>query len=218
MRLLLLLFSLPLFGQLPMPTVGAQVAVIACTSGSCSDSFAGANGTLLATHDSHWSNLSASYVVSSCKLDGSNNVVPSTTFGQCGSIYSISTADTSQIVFNANTTTSKGVVVRGNGTNYYVFVIQTHSGGNWTACAINRGGTNLVTVGGKTFSDASNHTLKLVASGAGPVSLTGYVDGVSCATTSDAVSGSWILSGNPGFKAPGNGNIADTAMSAWQDH
>jgi len=200
---------------IPSPGPGMYPSVVTCTGGSCSDSFAGAAGTLLATHDANWSGTN----VGNCKLSGSGTVQTSSAYVVCGASYSASTASTSQIVasgFTGGTSpTSKCAIIRSSGSTNYDGCLGTASGGNWTKCQIHKSGTVEVSTA-VAYSQATDHTIKLVASGTGPVVLTVYIDGTSACTYTDSTSP--IASGNPGFYVSGNGTTANNQMSAWQDH
>lgn len=219
MRLILLfLVCLCSYAQFvfPLPGPTQYVAATDCT-GSCSDSFGGTSGTLLATHDPRWSGSNVGY----CSLSGSSTVQTTTSYATCSAIYRGSTSDVSQIVANGftggNTPTNKCVVLRsdsGNSTSYRV-CLGTASGGNWTRCIFYKNATQLA-YASISSSQSTDHVLKAVASGTSSVTLTAYIDGTLSGTATD--SSSALTSGYPGFFVTGNGTTANNQMSAWQDH
>lgn len=181
-----------------------------------SDSFTNTTGTALDTHDSNWDDLTGTYPVSNCSIQG--NTVQSTAWGNCGAIYSASSSDTSQIVFGPFTDiqVKKGPCVRaGSGSHGYCVHVFDASGGNWHNCFISKNDAEWQYCGAMSYSQASNHTLKIVASGTSTTNIKVYIDETLEFDGDDASSP--ITSGKPGFRIYPNGTIADTALDDWTD-
>lgn len=181
-----------------------------------SDSFTGADDTLLSAHDANWVSLSAGRPVGNFKL--SSNRCIATAWTSAGALYSASTSDTSRItvVGNANPI-FRDVHVRAtsNSTTGYSCTLRGISEGNWTELRILKNGDYL---GTGTISQALNSTyeMKIVASGSSTTTVTCYINGVASSTATD--SSSPILSGNPGFSVDSGSYNAGSDFDNWSDN
>ena len=134
-----------------------------------------------------------------CCLDG-------TTFHAAEAMYSVLTSDTSQATAIPTTITNQGfVTVRGDGTNWYGATFTVNSGGNWTSGNIYKSGVTFLGNFSGSWSQATTHTLNIVASVTTTVTLTVYVDGVSAGSATDSTSplpagghpGLMVVTGDP---------------------
>ena len=179
-----------------------------------SDSFTNSDGTGLEVHDSNWTSISTTYNVEDFEIN-SNIVEHDGNWDFAGCYYDGSSEDESEAVDKAHDFSgSKNITVRaGADQRGYSCSIGGADGGNWTDCYINKNGAWLATleVDG-TWSQASDHTIKVTASGTTTVTIEGFVDDVSQGTTED--SSSPIGSGHPGFW---NGQQQSPVDSGWDD-
>jgi hypothetical protein len=206
--------------------VASATYTLTCASGACSDNFTGTSGTLLSTHDASWTSMGANYNTAKFTLNGSGNVkVPTYSTGG-GAYYAASTSDTSQATWIATSgaVISKGVCVRANGSGTtlstgYCEYLGTVVGANETRVYWVKNGGGGSNISGQAIPWASNHVLKIVASGTSTVTLSLYVDGTLVGTGTD--SSSPITSGSPGIfsnTGAGTGVATDGNLAAWSDH
>jgi hypothetical protein len=195
-----------------------NIPVIHCPtgSGSCFDNFTGSAGSALPAYNSQWilaGGTNAIYTTgtNSAQVSGSASAVY---------YYSASTSDTAQITLSPSSTTigyEKLACVRvSSGIAGYCVGFSAVSGGNYSACYVMK---NFKYLGGGscgTISATAIHTLRLVASGTSPVSLTIYVDGIQKGTVTDS-SSPYTVAGS-GFGLQGDGTPADSTVNEWQDY
>jgi hypothetical protein len=188
-----------------------------------SDTFTDTNGTLLATHNSEWVLMTAEFAAMADCVIQSNTAQTSNDWSYCSTMYDSSSSDISQILVKAYTNANnwKAVCVRGGGGSAsnrtgYCARFGSGSGGNWTSVGITKDNGFLDAISSLSYSQASDHTLRIVASGTSPVTLTISVNGSSIGSVQDASSP--IASGKPGFYIVGDGDAATTAMDDWQDY
>ena len=187
-----------------------------------SDTFTDSDDTLLATHNSNWVDIGSPYVASQCEVI-SNAIRVVSDYPHCGVMYNTSSSDVSQIVVKAYTdqTVEKGPCVRaGNGAGdqlmgYCAYLLNA-SGGNWTEATIYKSGSYLGAFTALSYAQASDHTLKLTASGTSTVTLELFVDGASLGTKTDATSPH--TSGKPAFRTRGNVVASQSDVDSWQDY
>jgi hypothetical protein len=187
-----------------------------------SDTFTAANNTALATHNSDWADMdSGMYLVSNIEIYN-NQVRPLSASTPAGAMNSASGSDTSQMLVKAYSDTSvwKYICVRAGltGGTYktgYCITFNAASGGNWTRAGIYKGGTLVQNSSAISYSQASDHTLKVTASGTNPVTVNGYIDGVLVVTYSDS-SSPYGTGGHPGFLISPNGSNT-VYMDDWND-
>lgn len=181
------------------------------------DNFTGADGTLLAIHDSDWVDLNGTYLVSKFKLTSSACGTTST-YALAGAIYSTSTADSSQIVIKAVTATvNKFVCIRSNSTNNYGYSARfIYTSGNWVAVSIYKNGSQVAIVSGLTLPATSDHTLLITATGTSPLLISVFIDGSTTAAVTYSDS-SPLIAGSPGFYVVGNGVSANNNFDDWTD-
>ena len=188
-----------------------------------SDSFTGADATALATHDANWVSMDATNVTTNCTIQ--SNTLQETGGGgysNCGAMYNTSSADTSQMLVKASADifTYKNVCVRsgvaaGATKTGYCAKLAHITGANWDQIEIDKDGTYL-DIKSISAATASDHTLKITASGTSTVTITTYVDGASAGTSSDSTSP--YGTGKPGFMTYGNGSAGTSGIDDWQDH
>lgn len=220
----IVLLSLPCRAQVMQQAIvnSKPAAAGGCSSaGSASDTFAGTVSTPLATHNSCWSNVSATYVVSSWLLTGSSAVKIIGQFASAGALYA-NNSDTSSLVLQGATAghaNNTMVAVRMTVTTtrgYSAGFTGTVTGGNVGTVTVNKNGGFLGACFG-TWAVTSSHTIKIVASGTSTTSINITVDGVACGSTITD-SSSPITSGSPGFFADGDSSSAsDNINGPWQD-
>lgn len=205
--------------------VASAAYTITCTSGACSDSFVGTNGTLLTTHDPQWTALST-YTVSGATLNGSDSVVSNTQL--TGAYYAASTSDTSVVVIRAGTASGgKGVFVRGSSSSGgYFGDFANNSGGNYGYIYYYK---NFVAVAHSAtlgLSQSSDWCLKAVASGTSTVTVTystaPFTAG-NCGSytlwVTETDSSSPLSAGHPGIVVNNNYLSSDnSALGLWSDH
>ena len=216
---IILFFSAPAFGSNGYLFGGTPVASVG--GGSNTDTFVDANGTALATHNANWVDTGGSNGnVAYCQIQ-SNTLQATSGFAGCIAMYNTSVSDASSLIVPANSdsSTSKQPCVRaGNGAGSdrtgYCAQLETISGSNWTDV---HGAKNGGFFDDKTVSVlvASDHTLKITASGTSTVTITYYVDGVNVGTSSD--SSSPLAASHPGFKVQDNGTASFTNTGTWTD-
>ena len=215
--LAILALSLAALGQ---ATVGGHAtvdgnAVIGTASACCSDTFSGTSGTLLATHNSNWVSIDATWLVTSCQLGGSNTVQLTAAFGTCGAYYSTATADISQAVVPSGNTDNNyayGPVIRAssaNGLGYFLY-FDAFTSPNFTGAEIAIGdAATFLCSGTGTWANTANHTLRITASG---TTITAYIDGVQLCTATDST----YASGHPGIHI--NSPSGTYNLGAWQSY
>lgn len=179
-----------------------------------SDTFTGADGTALATHDANWDHVAGNGID---KFKIYSNALRIDAFWQEAARYSASSSDTSEIVVAADTgCNSVGVLVRAGDSNEgYRVYLTVPSGGNWTKLYLAKDGNFLASFGNVSYPINTTHTLKAVASGTSPAIITAYVDGSQVGSPySDSTSP--IASGSPGIfaVAPGTSQLA---LDDWTD-
>lgn len=206
--------------------VASAAYTITCTSGACSDSFVGTNGTLLTTHDPQWTALST-YTVSGATLNGSGSVVSNTQ--PTGAYYAASTSDTSVVVIRAGTAASggKGVFVRGSSSSGgYLGEFANNSGGNYGYIYYYKNFVSEAHSAALGLSQSSDWCLKAVASGTSTVTVTystaPFTAG-NCGSytlwTTETDSSSPLPAGHPGIVVNNNYlSSANSALGLWSDH
>jgi hypothetical protein len=181
------------------------------------DSFTGSDDTDLEVHDSNWTGVDATWVVTGLEIV-SNAIQLDFGWANCAAYYDASSSDESQIVFKAagDSATGRAVAVRmGAGTRGYSAILLAVSGGNYTECYVRKNGNWMAAPFTGSWSTSSDHTIKIKASGTTTVTLEVWVDGVSLGTKTD--SSSPIASGHPGFYVAGTGTISHSVMDDWTD-
>jgi hypothetical protein len=195
---------------------------VAAASGN-SDDFNAADSTPIDTNDPNWVLMTAQFTstVDDCVITG-NTARTVSAWAYCSAMYNTSSSDVSQIVFKAYSDASVGkrVCVRGGGgasanKTGYCAIFAAGSGGNWTEVVINKDNGYLDSWALQSHAQASDHTMKIKASGTSPVTIEVFVDGSSLGTKTDSTSP--IASGKPGFYMVGNGDATVTGMDNWQD-
>jgi predicted secreted protein len=205
--------------------VASAAYTITCTSGACSDSFVGTNGTLLTTHDPQWTALST-YTVSGATLNGSGSVVSNTQ--NTGAYYAASTSDTSVVVIRAGTGAGgKGVFVRGSSSSGgYLGDFGNNSGGNYGYIYYFKNFVQVNHSAALGLSQSSDWCLKAVASGTSTVTVTystaPFTAG-NCGSytlwTTETDSSSPLPAGHPGIVIDNNYlSSANSALGLWSDH
>lgn len=207
-------------------TGGADLASITSASvtnnstqvASNTDTFTGADGTALATHNVNWANADTDFPVANAVIN-SNHVRSTGTYNLFGGRYTASTSDTSVITLVGGAASSEDntmPVVRASATSSgYGCYFSASASGNFTAVRFRKNGAYLADGNSGTWAMASDHVMKIVASGTSPVSLSCYIDGVLVATATDSASP--IASGNPGFTGYPDGNYAKSTFDNWSD-
>jgi len=194
-----------------------NIAIVGCPSGSgsCSDNFTGASGTLLPAYNSLWvlaAGTNAIYTTgaNSAQISGTASAVY---------YYSASISDTSQITVAPSSTTinyEKLACVRvSSGVSGYCVGFSAVSSGNYSTCYVMKYFKFLGGGGCGTIPATVSHTLRIVAFGSSTVSLSVYVDGVLQGTLTD--SSSPITIAGSGFGLQGDGTPADSTVNEWQD-
>lgn len=190
----------------------------AAGGGGVSDDFTGTAGTALATHDSNWADLntSAGWVVADAELDGSGNVRATGNWSQFGARYTTSSADSASITVKAKGTPASdsqvGLVLRANGTNYYVIRLTGSDGTNYTSINVFRyttadGSETYVTSASYTGSLTADHVLRAEVSGTGAtVTIVADVDATNYVNFGDTDANRITASGSPGIYAYPFGN------------
>ncbi|MGD0680878.1 MAG: chitobiase/beta-hexosaminidase C-terminal domain-containing protein [Terracidiphilus sp.] len=195
-----------------------NIPAIQCPSGSgsCSENFTGASGTLLPAYNSKWVLAGGT---NSIYTTGANSAQVS---GSASSVYyySASSSNTSQITLAPSSTTigyEKLACVRvSGGIAGYCVGFSAASSGNYSACYVMKNFKYLDGGSCGTVSATATHTLALVASGTSTVSLSVYVDGVLKGTVTDS-SNPYTVAGS-GFGLQGDGTPADSTINEWQDY
>jgi hypothetical protein len=185
-----------------------------------SDTFTGVDGTDLTTHNSNWSDTGWQDGIAGMKIY--NNMFRETEYRNSAAYRNDSNSDISIVKIVATGTGSsslrKGVVVRsGAGQVGYECSLSNRNGSNWTMLNIYKNGSYLNQVA-ISVPQTSDHILKLVASGTGPVNLKGYVDGTLYVDIND--SDSPISSGHPGIVvySASNSLSSDNYLDDWRDY
>jgi len=185
-------------------------------SGSCSDTFSGAEGTLLPAYNPKWVLAGGT---NSVYTTGSSSAQISAT---ASAVYYFtgSTSDVSQITAAPSAATigyEKLACVRiSNGIPGYCVGFSSVSSGNYANCYVMK---NFKYLGGGNcgvVTATASHTLTLAASGTSTVTLSVYVDGVLKGTVTDG-SSPYAISGS-GFGLQGDGTPADSTVPEWQDY
>jgi hypothetical protein len=198
---------------------GAAPVVNGCPagSGSCLDNFIGASGTSLSVYNSKWVRVAG---VGTITTSGVNSAEIAST-GIAEYSYSASTSETSQIVVAPSSTTinyEKLACVRASAiAPGYCVGFSSVSSGNYSNCYVMKNFGYLGTGGCGTVSAKVSHTLRLVASGSSPVTLSIYVDGVLKGTVKDSSATPYTVAGS-GFGLEGDGTPADSDVTGWQDY
>lgn len=176
-----------------------------------SDSFTGADGTPLATHNSAWVDVDASFPVANLQLPN-NTVWGIGPWVDGGALHSASIADTSQIVIKASLyDQNKYVCVRATAGSSHGYCANFNGVNGFT---ISKAGSFLTTIIAP-FNTAVDHTIAISASGQNTVTLSVSVDGTVIGAATD--SGATITGGHPAFMVAGDGTQADSAFGPWQD-
>lgn len=180
-----------------------------------SDSFTGADGTLLATHDTNWTQ---GQLIANLALSG-NACGVNDKYKTVAAYYATSTADSSQITIKAmgsSATISKSPAVRMAGTARGYTLLPLISSGIITRFAFQKNGTTIgYSTSGLSYPVTADHTLQITASGTSTVVLTAFIDGTNIGSYND--SSSPITSGSPGFYIDGGLVLSDTLIDDWTD-
>lgn len=182
-----------------------------------SDNFTDTNGTHLLDHTA---SITWTAVISS-KPDNytiNNNSVRGAAWASANSFASTSTVDSSQVTVLANN--PAGVVrpsVRMSSNNAgYMAYFTSLSGGNFTRIEVYKNNAWFARYDSVSYSQASDHTLKITASGTSTVTLEVFVDGSSLGTKTD--SSSPIESGYSGFSiSMATVGTAQDLLDDWTD-
>lgn len=208
----------------PRRMVAAPSGGGACTSGACSDSFAGTAGTMLTTP---WVEEDVA-TSPGLHLTGSGTVqMTPNGAGYAEAIYQNSTSDTSQVTIvppSLNGDLERGPCVRMQATGAYTSdngycVMVLVSGGYGSTVRFYKQFVGVTTATIGTPLDMSiSHTVKIVASGTSTVTVSAYCDGTLVGSYTD--SSSPLGSGHPGFQdnATNGETVSQTTISSWQDH
>lgn len=183
------------------------------------DAFTGTDGTLLAAYNNKWASMGATYTVGGFKILG-NVVTTISTFTSAGAYHTDSTSDVSQITIKALTNTAqtvnKNVAIRADGTGTGYGALLSLTAGNWANAYFKKNGAALGSAcTGLAYAASADHTLRLVATGTAPVTLTLYVDSTQVCQTTDS---SPLAAGHPGFYVSGNGTVGNNAFDDWRDY
>jgi hypothetical protein len=181
-----------------------------------SDSFTGADGTLLATHDANWAAISG-FTITNAEIAG-GACGPTADWGLIGARYSTSDIDASQILHKgvSNANYAKQVHVRAGASTAGYSAYAQASGANFTSVIILKNGTYATEGGAFSVAIGTDFTLKIAAAGTTTVTVTVYVDGTSVKTWDD--SSSPIGAGNPGFSTrQGSGDHTQAMVDDWTD-
>jgi hypothetical protein len=179
------------------------------------DNFTDSDGVGLEVHDSNWNSVDATYTVENLEIN--NNVAEHEgTWDHSGAWYDASSEDSSQILAIAHDHAGKNVSVRMN-TNIrgYSLYMGGASGGNWTNVNVGKNGAWLAQLDTGTWSQASNWTLKVTATGTSTVTIEGFVNDSSMGTTED--SSSPLSAGHPGFFQTETNTVANARWDDWTD-
>lgn len=204
-----------------LPTVVAAVAAapsFSCTAGTgtCYDNFGGSAKSLLTQYNASWTRAKGA---TDAVLTGANSIqLPGQSYAYY--YYNLSTSDTSQISVSASSTkqayTREACVRVQNNYGGYCVGFGGVVNGSYGGCYIEKGGQYLGNVNCGTPSATSAHTLALVASGALPVVLQVYVDGVPMRALTDIVGP--LPKSHPGFALNGDGTATNSDTGAWRDY
>jgi hypothetical protein len=184
-----------------------------------SDSFTGADGTVLSTHDANWSK------VSGADLKIYSNQLSHAGWAGAGAYRRTDSAeDKSEVKIVATSEdVDKGPCVRmGASSHGYRAFFTTPSGGNWTRIAVSDDVGFFAYVGTTfTYAQASDWYMRIEASGTSPVTLKVYVGSTAGPTSqagTDATdSDTPITSGNPGLYIPDSGTTENVYLDDWTD-
>ena len=184
-----------------------------------SDNFTNDDGTALETHNPEWTSVGGLYVVTNLEIN-SNIAEHEAAWQTSGCYYDASSEDDSEIVDKARDAGAKHVACRMDASELgYDCSIGFESGGNWVDCYIGRSGGYLDTLelGGGIWSQASDHTIRVTASGTTTVTIEGFVDDVSQGTIEDSSGSRLEGPGHPGFWTAEAGDVTDTRWDDWTD-
>lgn len=184
-----------------------------------SDNFTNSSGTLLATHNPLWANVTASKVVSNFHIVD-NAAKIKTNYANAGARYLGSLADESQVTFcgMAAADVNRFVCVRSSGTGEgYSARFHSAVGGNWTALYCLKNSTFLGGFGTGAWPVISGHVMRIWITGSGATTtIHGSVDGLEVGT--GVVDSTPLGSGNPGFHGTANSSTADFIFDDWTDN
>lgn len=182
-----------------------------------SDDFTGADGTNIVAHDSNWVESAFSgHTGLTASVTLNSNTARIGTYKEAGGYYTGSVGSESQITaiaYSTNSMAIKPAVRMGSTSMGYTVEFNNSSGGNWTDAVVKRNGTFLATLSGLTISQASNHVMKITASGTSPVVVTAFVDGTQIGQYTDSTSP--IASGYSGFVMKNNLGTAYNLGDTW---
>lgn len=216
-----LLFCLPVQANFTQKMLNVIAANGATSPAGNSDAFTGADDTALATHDANWGDANSTYTVANMEII-SNRAQPTGNYSQGGARYTTSTSDTVQMVYIGGRSGAGGAFnacfVRGNGTVLgYSVALGGESGGNWTEAKVYKNLSNqLGTSISGSWAQASDHTIRIVASGTTTVTLTVSIDDIEIGSRQDTTD--TYESGNPGFFAYPDGTMANSIFDDFQDY
>jgi hypothetical protein len=183
------------------------------------DSFDDSDSTPLATHNSEWTSIDGSHVVSNMEIN-SNVVETDANWRTYGAYHASSTSDYSQIVFVAQTSANvlRNHAVRAGASQLgYSVSLQEISGSDFTKIALLKNGSFLAYLDtGLTVDSASNHTLAVEASGTTTVTITAWLDDVEVSSPYDD-SSTPLSSGHPAFWANETPSAGLARYDDWTD-
>lgn len=202
---------------LPMNAMVPVVTPFACTtgSGSCYDNFQGQMNAALSQYNAAWvrtKGTSTAFLTPNRSLQ-----IP----GQAYAYYSYgpSTSDTSQITVSQSATpqayTREACVRVQQNAGGYCVGFGPVVNGTYGGCFIEESGSYMANVNCGNPSATSSHTLGITATGVMPVVLQVYLDGVPVRAIADYTP---LPKAHPGFALVGDGNAANSDMSAWRDY
>ncbi len=220
---LLLLFATPCFAQLNQGVVGALVVAVPAAPPGITDAFTDTDAVHVLDHHmtyngtSHWTcSLGAApdgFVINTNAVQGGAWADSNHAF------YSPSTVDSSQITHKASTPTAAAVkaCVRMPANNSgYCVGLSTISGANYTTVDVTKNGVYLSGWGSVTYATASDHTVKITASGTTTVTISVWIDGGEMASTlSDSTTP--LGAGNSGFQVVNNNGSARIMLDDYTD-
>jgi hypothetical protein len=178
------------------------------------DTFTDSNGVHLHDHSSEgvtWTDTTAQI------LEVQSNAASAINW-QHSAARSDSTVDVSKItILPYNTNQRICACVRmtdANDTGYSAYFI-TPSGGNWTGIELDKGGVWTGNWLSLSYSQASNHVLKVTASGTTTTTVTVYCDGNLIGSVDDSTSP--YTSGNPGIYIQNDADANSPYIADWTD-
>lgn len=182
------------------------------------DNFTNTNGTTLTSHDANWTLTAASQTDTGNWLIQSNEL-EATAFRSLYAYYSTSATDSAEITVKGDSAdyTKIGPAVRmASGSEGYAAYFTVLSGSNYTRVEIAKDGSFFAQVTSLSYSNTTDHTIRIVATDNGPnVDLEVFVDDSSVYTGTD--SSTPIASGNDGIYNNGGSRAVAARIDDFTD-